>query len=142
MRDMNVNPLKFAALMAGLLVAPACNQGLLGYAGIFDGAIGSCTFPESDGYVVCEDYLGSDYSQQLAQSLCANVSMGNWSADSCPTDGSLGTCLVVPFGSGESQTFQYTYTAQADPDSGVTASALNAQTACGVTGGVFTKAAQ
>ncbi len=141
MRNLNVTPLKLAALVVGLLLIPACNQGLLGYAGIFDGAVGSCTYPEKDGYVACEDFLGSDGTQQLIQSLCANGAVaGTWSGDPCPTAGSLGTCLIVPIGTGASQDFRYTYSASTDPDSGVTANALNAETACGVAGGVFTPA--
>jgi hypothetical protein len=140
MRNMNVT-LKLAALVASLLAAPACVQGLLGYAGIFNGSVGSCTYPETAGYVACEDFLGSDYGQELAESLCANGAVvGTWSADPCPTAGALGSCLVVPFGTGESQTYQYTYTASTDPDSGVTANALNAETACGVAGGAFAPA--
>jgi hypothetical protein len=148
---MKVNPLKFAALVVGLLMVPACNAGPLAYPGIFEGSAGSCTYPEADGYVTCQDFLGTDYSEQLGQSLCANVSSsahpdavaastGTWSQNACPTAGTLGICVVVPDGSGDSQTFQYTYTALADPDSGVTATALDAKTACGVSGGVFTAA--
>jgi len=135
-----MTPRKFALLLAGLLMAPACNQGLLGYPGIFQGSNGSCTYPETGGTVACEDFLGSDYGTQLAQSLCANVAMGTWTQNSCATSNSLGTCIVVPDGTGDAQTFQYTYYASADPDSGVTGTALTAETACGVVGGVFTAA--
>jgi hypothetical protein len=135
-----MNPRKFVLLTAGLLMAAACDQGLLGYPGVFTGSTGSCAYPESGGIVACEDYLGTDYDTQLAQSLCANVALGTWSQSSCATAGSLGSCMVVPDGTGDSQTFQYTYVAQADPDSGVTGNALNAQTACGVAGGVFSPA--
>jgi hypothetical protein len=140
MRGLDMNPLKFALLGAGLLAASACNQGALGYPGVFTGSTGSCTYPETGGYVACEDYLCTDYDTQLAQSLCANVAVGSWSQDSCATSSSLGTCIVVPDGTGDSQTFQYTYYASADPDSGVTGTALTAETACGVAGGVFTAA--
>ena len=137
---MNVNPLKLSALALCSVTLAACTPGLLGYAGIFDGAYGSCTYPETNGYVACEDFLGSDGSQQLIESLCANVAIGTWSPNPCPTAGALGTCMVVPIGTGSSQNYRYTYTASQDPDSGVTATALNAETACGVAGGTFTPA--
>ena len=124
-------------LAAGLLLAPACNQGGLGYPGIFNGSAGSCTYPETDGYVACEDYLGSDYYSQTGDSLCSNVTIGTWSGSACPTANSLGSCLVVPIGTGDAQTFQYTYYGSADPDSGVTANAASVETACGILGGTF-----
>jgi hypothetical protein len=135
-----MKPLEFAVLLAGLLTVPACNQGLLGYPGIFEGSAGSCTYPPTDGQVACADYLGTDFQTQLGQSLCANVVVGTWSQDACPIAGSLGTCLVVPAGTGDTQTYQYTYYAQTDPDSGVTGTGQSAETACGVAGGTFTPA--
>ncbi|HUB06226.1 MAG TPA: hypothetical protein VMB50_04455 [Myxococcales bacterium] len=126
-----------AVLTAGLLLVPACNQGALGYPGVFNGSAGSCTYPETGGYVACEDYLGSDYSSQVGQSLCANVTIGTWSGDACSTANALGSCLVAPIGTGDSQTVRYTYYASTDPDSGITADALTAQTACGLLGGTF-----
>jgi hypothetical protein len=133
-----MTPLKVLALVAGLLAVSACPQGPLGYPGIFNGSAGSCTYPETDGYVACEDYLGSDYYSQTGDSLCSNVTIGTWSGDACATSNTLGSCLVVPIGTGDSQTFQYTYYAATDPDSGMTANALTAETACGLLGGTFT----
>jgi hypothetical protein len=126
--------------MSALVLVPACAQGGLGYPGIFNGSAGSCTYPETDGYVACEDYLGSDYYSQVAQSLCANVDIGTWSGDACPTANTLGSCLVVPLGTGDAQTFRYTYYASPDPGSGVTADASTAETACGLSGGTFAPA--
>jgi hypothetical protein len=133
-----MTPLKLVVLVAGLVLAPACNQGGLGYPGVFNGSAGSCTYPETDGYVACEDYLGSDYYSQTGQSLCANVTIGTWSGDACSRSSALGSCVVVPIDTGDAQTFQYTYYASTDPDSGVTADALTAETACGLLGGTFT----
>lgn len=128
---------KLVALLAGLCLVPACPQGPLGYPGVFNGSAGSCSYPEADGYIACEDYLGSDYYSQTGDSLCSNVTIGTWSGNSCSTSNTIGTCLVVPLDTGDAQTFQYTYYPSTDPDSGVTASALNAETACGLLGGTF-----
>jgi len=135
-----MNALKRAALVAALGMVSACNQGLLGYPGIFDKSGGSCTYPQANGYVACEDFLGSDFNSDVGHSVCVNVNLGTWSQDSCPTAGSLGTCSVEPSGTAEAQTALYTFYASADPDSGVTANALNAETACGRLGGSFAAA--
>lgn len=136
MRDPNLGPLKRLLLAAGLLAAAGCNGGL-GYPGIFKGPGGSCTAPEVGGYVACEDYLGTDYDSAVGQSLCRNFTQGTWSQDSCPSSGALGTCSVVPLDTGDAQTVQYTYYPSPDPDAG-TATALTAETACGLAGGTFT----
>lgn len=131
-----MKPLTFAVLASVLVTAPGCN-GALGYPGVFNGAGGSCTAPAANGYVACEDYLGADDDSEVGQSLCANVTLGTWSQAPCPTAGALGTCLVVPIGTGDAQTRRYTYRASPDPDAGA-ATALTAETACGVAGGTFT----
>jgi hypothetical protein len=138
MRDLKMNSIKCAVLVAGLVSVSACN-GDLGYPGIFNGSAGSCASPGSDGYSLCEDFLGTDFNSEVGQSLCSNVIIGTWSGDACPTSEALGTCMVVPIATGDAQTVQYTYYPSPSSDAGA-ATSLTAETACGVAGGVFTAA--
>ncbi len=127
---------KYNGLAVAVLFAMTGCNGALGYPGIFKGGGGSCTAPAADGYITCEDYLGSDYDSDVGKSLCANETMGTWSQDSCTASAALGTCLVEPADTGNAQTTQYTYYASADADGGV-ATTLGAETLCGLAGGTF-----
>jgi hypothetical protein len=96
---------------------------------------GSCQYMTSDGYDDCEDFLGTEYNASVAQSTCATGN-GTYSAGDCPTAGALGTC-AVEIGSGAAQNVRYTYYPASSPDAGI-ATVLTVETACGVSGGVFT----
>jgi hypothetical protein len=132
-----MHSIKCAVLVVGAFAGSACN-GNLGYPGLFNGSAGSCTYPGLDGHDVCEDFLGTDYDSEVGQSLCSNViQSGTWSQDPCPTAGALGSCRVVPIGTGDARTVEYTYYASPVSDAGP-ATTLTAKTACGVAGGTFT----
>lgn len=101
----------------------------------FERTTGSCQYATTDGYDYCEDFLGDEYNQSVAQNACATGN-GTWSPDACSTQGALGTC-AVQIGTGDSQNVQYTYYPNGSSDAGV-ATALTAETACGLAGGSFT----
>jgi hypothetical protein len=98
----------------------------------FDNATGSCQYTTPDGHDSCEDFLGSEYNQSVAQNACATGN-GTWSPNACATAGAVGTC-AVDIGSAAAQNVQYTY--YADPGAGP-ATVLAAETACGLLGGTF-----
>ncbi len=97
-------------------------------------ATGSCQYTTTDGYDYCEDFLGSEYNQSIAQNTCTTGN-GTWSADACSQSAALGIC-AIPIGNNDAQNIQYTY--YVSHGSGAPASTLTVETACGVAGGVFT----
>ena len=97
-------------------------------------ATGSCRYTTSDGYDYCEDFLGNEYNQSVAQNDCATGN-GAWSSSTCSTAGAIGTCAIA-IGSGDSQNVEYTYYVDNSSDTGP-ATPLTVETACGLAGGTF-----
>lgn len=118
-------------------------RGLLAFGAILPlaacgGPVGSCLFTTDAGYDYCEDFLGSEFSSNVAQNSCngpANailgLPVGTYSSSPCSTAGSLGSCAI---GSGTADNYRYTYT----PSGGTPPTATAVESACGVAGGTFT----
>ena len=109
-----------AALVAGLLMVSACA-----------GAGGSCLLDatSADGYVICEDYSGTEFNQGIGKNTC-ETSGGVYSSDICSTKGALGTCVVFI---NAAQDYTYTYL----PSGTGSASQITLQSACGTAGGTY-----
>jgi hypothetical protein len=114
-----------------LLAMSACNGVNDPFA--LDDSTGSCRHTTSDGYDYCEDFLGTEYNQSVAQNTCATGN-GTWSSNTCSGSGAVGTC-AIPIG-GNAQNIQYTYFANNSSATGP-ATALTVETACGLAGGTF-----
>ncbi len=97
-------------------------------------ATGSCLFTTTDGYDYCEDFLGTEYNQSIAQNTC-RTGNGTWSLDACPAQGAIAVC-AVPLG-GETRNFQYTYSVASGGSAGADLT-LKTETHCGLAGGTFT----
>ena len=119
--NLNVNLMR-SALVAALLALSACA-----------GAGGSCQLnaTSADGYVACEDYLGTEYNQGIGKNTCETAG-GVYSSDPCSTAGALGSCLVFI---NTAQEYSYTYL----PSGTGSASQVTLQSACGVAGGTYSE---
>jgi hypothetical protein len=109
-----------SALVAALLTLSACA-----------GAGGSCLLSStaSDGYLICEDYSGTEYNQGIGKNSCETAG-GVYSPDPCSTAGALGSCLVFI---NTAKEYAYTYL----PSGTGSASQVTLQSACGVAGGTY-----
>lgn len=119
-----------ASLLLGIAACNGVNDPLA-----LDQSTGSCHYTTSAGYDYCEDFLGTEYNQSVAQNTCATGN-GTWSSSGCPSEGAIGTC-AVEIGSGNAQNVRYTYHANSNSDAGP-ATMLTVETACGLAGGTFT----
>ena len=118
--NLNINALRSALLAAVLLSLTACA-----------GGGGSCLLNSTaaDGYVICEDYSGTQYNESVGENSCNTVG-GVYSADACSAAGALGTCVIFI---NTAQDYTYTYL----PSSSGSASQIILQSACGVSGGTY-----
>jgi len=95
------------------------------------GAGGSCLLnaTAADGYVICEDYSGSEFNQSVGENNC-NSAGGVYSADACATADALGVCTVSV---NAAQEYIYTYLSSGSGS----ASQAALESACGVEGGTY-----
>ena len=104
-----MNPLKLAVLLAGLFLVRPATKAPSATQESSTGRPEAAPIRRPTATWPARTTSAATTTPRLGQSLCANVTMGTWSRDSCSTSNSLGTCLVVPDGTGDPQTFQYTY---------------------------------